>query len=586
MLKSLFRILWVKYLFQIRYNSLNHQLASIAALKMKNTNKIIILLLVVVLGACSSGGGSSSSDARSLNTIEQQTRNFYFYRNDGAIKAIDYDNPTSPITIEPASSNFTAYTANEFLIPVDGNPDQVYAAKSSLVYVKDGKFWLVDQNANANLAPKQISNINSVSRVCWSDLYAGAGSTSILRYTLANFSNECFIDNYYAQTLNNGVRIPGITNMVYQWLSMNMNAISPPNPDAGSQGWYGGDSILFYDSTEQVKRSSIRGVLALDDSGNLLWYEGTDFSAPTHTVATNVTSLQSINFEAGSWQYIIVDGSVYGYSPGDLSLGSSLYQMSLISFQWIILSELSKDYFFAVDGQRLMKFSAVTPGAPDIIAEDPLIGTMWPMVKETNTHLYIQSTFQNIIDYGLSVDISTGDIAELLYVTRGPAGTPGIRSIFSNNKIYYTDNYSNNTYIVSMTGDVLNTFTNSSMSGYIYSPVIDSGNNTLTHLLLDQPIDATNSAMVILSLDTDTITRQLAIAETGSIGTNDMVRQYQGKIVFSRNYYDGPNSSDRFELYYADLNQDNSLIQLTSDTAEDVPIKPDWFDPGPFILSP
>lgn len=554
---------------------------------MKNTNKIIILLATVYLAACNNGVGSGSSGTESSNTIEQQTRNYYFYLSNGAIKAIDYDNPTSPLTIEPASSNFTSYTANEFLIPVGENTGQQYAARSSLVYAKDGKFWLVDYNANASLAPKQISNINSVSRVCWSDLYAGAGSTSIFRYTLAGSGDECFLDNSYADTLNNGVRVPANAGMAYQWISMDMDAMTSPNPDASPLHWYGSNTIIFYNSTEHVKNASIRGVLALDDSDNLLWYEGTDYSAPAHTVATNVTSIHSINYKARSWQYIIVDGFVYGYSPGDLALGNSLYQMNSLSFHWTIFSEQSSDYFFTVEGQRLLRFPAMTPGSPDIIADDPWIGTMGPLINETNTHLYIQSDYLGMIDYGLAVNISNGDITELFHVIRNQLnGTPGIRSTFANNKIYYTDIYTNNTYIVSMTGDVLSTYTNSTISGLIYSPVIESGRDSLSHIMLDQPIDDTNSATVLLSLDTDTITRQLTIAETGTIATYDAVREYQGKIIFARNYYDGPNSSDRYELYYADLNQENSLVQLTSDTAQDIPIGSSWFDPGPFTYLP
>lgn len=550
---------------------------------MKIFIKLTSLLSVGLLVACNNGG--SSTEEKQINAIKEKANNYYFYRSDDAIKAIDLDDPTNPIIVEPPNPNLTGIVTTYSSESIGGNPESYYISGSKLVYAKDGRFWLVDNDAESNLIPKQLSSEGNAFDICGASISPGISQNPIYRYSLMGPSNDCNRTWFSQDAANNGIWLPSFSDQVYKWFNLDTDPGTPPHEGASTDYPSHPNSLVFRQLNEEKLGFDLLGILALDNSNNLVWFEGTDYSAPTHTVASGVTSFSYLySSTTNNWQYIVVNGGLYSYTAGDTTLGESHYQLSSSNFNWQTYSPNSNEFIYAADGQRLLRIPVDSPGSAELIGRNVLFESIEQRFGESDTHLYLYSDLTDVIR-GYSVDLENREITDLFAINKMGQGFNSFPAFLIKEKIYYTDEYSDTTYIIGISGNILKSFPASLILGGVSSSIIRPDNTPFSHFLLEQPINDTDVSLVALDLDTDLITRSLGrLPISPFIFSSIFAREDEGRFIFP--YWAFVDEGDfvglDLEIYYADLNRENSLLQLTDGSTADLPIGSRWISLAPY----
>lgn len=538
------------------------------------------LLLLIFLSACNNGG-SGSSEQEQINTIKAQTNNYYFYRSDDAIKAIDLDDPTNPVTVEPPNADLSGIVTVQNNQQIGSNPVKYYVSGSKLVYAKAGRFWLIDNDVESNLTPVQVSSESAAFGIC--DASASLGDIPFYRYALMGLGNECSLNlSFYQDSANNGVWLPSFTDQTYKWFGLETDSVTPPQNGASTDFSSHERSLVFRQINEQTRGFDILGVLAWDISGNLVWFEGTDFSAPTHTVANGVTSFNYLNgYRRDNWQYLIVNGNLYSYAAGDTTLGGSHYQLLTSGFDWQTYSANSNGFIYAIDGQRLLELPFDSPGSPSTITTNTLFESIQMRFGESDTHLYLVSSLTDVIK-GYSIELDNGQLTELFTINKMGQGYYSFPLYFFNDRIYYSDVYNDNTYIISTSGDVLRSFPGTRIIGNVLPAVISPDISGISYFLLSQPVSDSEVSILVYDLESDSIVRSLGnIYPPQFIFSSIFAREDEGRFIFP--YWAAFDYGDyieiNVELFFADLNRDNSLLQLTDGTTHDSAISSRWIKP-------
>lgn len=547
---------------------------------MKTIIKYGCLFSLALLGACNNGG--SSSEDKQISAIKNKTNNYYFYRSDDAIKAIDLDDPTNPVIVEPPNPDLAGVVTTNSSESLGGSPEVFYISGSKLVYAKDGRFWLVDNDVESNLTPRQLSSESNAFDICDASTSPAIDESPVYRYSLMGPSNDCNWTWFSQDATNNGVWTPSFSDQVHKWFNLNTDPGTPARDGASTDVPSHQRSLVFRQLNEERLGFNILGMLALDDSDNLLWFEGTDYAAPTHVVATGVTSFSYLSTSSrNNWQYVVVNGALYSYTAGDTTLGESHYQLSSINFHWQTYSPNRNEFVYVADNQRLLRIPFATPGSPEIVAENVLIESVEQRFSETDTHLYLYSNLIDVVR-GYSINLDNGEITDLFTIDKMGQGFSNFSLFLFNEKIYYTNEYNDTTYVISTSGNIVRSFPASQILGVISSSIIRPDNIPFSHFLLEQAFSDTEISLVTLDLDTDTITRTLGrLPISPFIFTSIFAREDAGRFIFPWFAFIDEGDLVRLdlELFYADLNRENSLQQLTDGSTNDSPIGSRWTRP-------
>jgi len=522
-----------------------------------------MLFVAVLLSACSSGD-SGPSEAEQLRAIQEQTRAYFLYTSDQSIKAIDIADPTNPITVEASIPVFSGAITAKTALPFGSTPTKYYSINNSLIYIKEGKLWIIDNISTGNLTPRQLSNEDSAFNLCSTSLIHDPVENDryIYRYLLPG-SSGCYSLNFYQDSNNNGVWLPQFSDITHKWVASDFTDTTSPNTVSSFPGWSRSDSIIFNQYDNQTLESHMVGVLALDNSGNLVWFNGMDFSAPAHTVASNVTSIRFLSTNSRDRVYLIVDGNLYSYTAGDNSLGDSLYQLSSESFHWVTYSSPIPDLIYAVDGQKLLSIDRNRPAAPSIIADHSLLATTFRIIGSTDEFLYLYAGVNDRAQ-AFSVNRNTGAVAALFSIN-SPGGTfPNFITFLINNKFYVTDEALQSTVIFDLQGNSLNNFPNTFIlkviSSALYNPEKDPG----SHILLGEYGDNPQKNVSVLDTNRDAVISQLGAIPYGNYYLPRYGTHYNGKTIVSLR-----DDSLNYSLYFADLYTSNSLVPLTDGSTND-----------------
>ncbi|WP_455196832.1 hypothetical protein [Kaarinaea lacus] len=521
-----------------------------------------MLFVVIVLSACSSGD-SGPAESEQLRAIQEQTKAYFLYTSDQSIKAIDIADPTNPITVEESIPAFSGAIAAKTALQFGSMPTKHYSINNSLIYVKDGKLWIVDDISTGNLIPRQLSSEDSAFNLCSASLSEDPAEKNkyIYLYSLPG-SDDCFHLNFYQDT-SSGVWLPQFSNMTYKWAASDFSENTMPVTVTNLPSWSRSDSIIFYQFNNETLASDVTGVLALDNSGNLIWFNGTDFSAPSHTVASNITSINFLQTKSRDRVYLIVDGHLYSYTAGENSLGDSLYQLASESFHWVTYSSPIPDLIYAVDDQKLLSIDRNRPAAPSIISEHSLLSTTFRIIGSTDDFLYLYAGVNGRAQ-AFSVNRTTGAVAELFSVN-SPGGTfPNFITFLINDKFYVTDEALQSTVIFDLQGNILNNFPNTFILKVISSTVYNPEKDPRSHILLGEYGDNPQKNVSVLDTNRNAVISQLGAIPYGNYYLSGYGAQYNGKMIISLRD-DSLNNS----LYFADLYTSNSLVPLTDGTTND-----------------
>ena len=522
-----------------------------------------ILFVAILLSACSSGD-SGPAEAEQLRAIQEQTRAYFLYTSDQSIKAIDIADPTNPITVEESIPAFSGAIAAKTALQFGGMPTKHYSINNTLIYIKDGKLWIVDDISTGNLTPRQLSSEDSAFNLCSTSLShdPAANDRYLYRYSLPG-SNGCYDLNFYQDSNNNGVWLPQFSDVTHKWVASDFTDTTPPNSVSSLPGWSRSDSIIFYQFNNATLESDVTGVLALDNSGNLIWFNGMDFSAPSHTVAINVTSVNFLKTKSRDRVYLIVDGHLYSYTAGDNSLGDSLYQLSSESFHWVTYSSPTTDLIYAADDQKLLSIDRNRPAAPSIISEHSLLSTTFRVIGSTDDFLYLYAGVNDRAQ-AFSVNRTSGAIAELFSVS-SPGGTlPNFITFLINDKFYVTDEALQSTVIFGLQGNILNNFPNTFILKVISSTVYNPEKDPRSHILLGEYGDNPQKNVSVLDTNRNVVISQLGAIPYGNYYLPGYGAHYNGKTIVSLR-----DDSLNYSLYFADLYTSNSLVPLTDGSTND-----------------
>ncbi|WP_455200889.1 hypothetical protein [Kaarinaea lacus] len=526
---------------------------------------LIWSLLAGLISACNSGG-PGSSEAEQIHAIQEQTKTYFLYESDQSIKAIDIVNPANPITIEPTNNSLTGITAEEKHIPFGNNPAKFYSAKDVLVYAKDGRLWIVDNISNGNLTPRQLSDEDNAFTLCSATLNAidPDQNKHNYRYSLPGPDAQCGEQLFYQDTNNNGVWLPVVSDNINKWVPLNAEDNYSPVTTTNTTPWARSDSIVMYRLNEQNLGLSIDGVLALDNAGNLVWFNGTDFSAPSHNVASGVTSIYFFQSNSRQWVYIIVNGQLYSYSAGSASLSDRHYRLSSDNLDLLTYPNTRNNYIYAIDGQKLLRLNVNAPGTPYLVAQNPLLDTASYSFAETDSHLYLYSGQTERLQ-AISVNKSSGEITELFSVSI-PTYNNYLPSptFLIGDKFYFTDESLNETFVVDVNGKTIRTFPDSFILKIVMSAVLKPDIDPLSHLILGEHVNDSLTNLFVLDTRSNTIISEIGSIPHVSYFMHNYATHYNGRTILS--LYNGGSGNN---LYFADLNSNNSLIQLTQSTTDD-----------------
>jgi hypothetical protein len=532
---------------------------------MKKIYKILCFFTIGIVPACNNSN-PGPSDAEQLKTIQDQTTTYYLYQSDGSsIKAIDINDPLNPIVIEPTNSTLTGVIAASVPIPFSQTPEKKYHVKDTLVYAKDGGLWIIDNISQGNLTPRPLSSENNSYNLCYASLSFATPNqgTQFYSYVLAGADNNCGPGNFYQDATNNNVWIPPLNDNIHKWVALDADNTTIPVESPDTTSWFRSDSIVFKQIDPQLRNFTVTGLLALDETGNLVWFEGTDFSAPTHTVATNVSSLTFISFGQTGWAYLVVNGSLVSYHAGDTALSANYYSLPSGDFDWRSYSRSQRGYFYATDGQKLLKVNTATPGAPQEISTHPYFETVSDDFWETDSHLYLEIRLTNQVR-AISFDKRNGNIVDLFDFNYSPQTVSHHRRYVIGGKFYFTDEVDHDTQVVDKNGTVINTFPNSFIFSTIQSAISVPNKDSRTHLLLAEYDSGPSTHLMALDTSSDSIVSHLGSIPHVDYPTFNVDTHYNGRTVFS--LFD---NNSRNNLFFADLFKDNSLRQITDSTTDD-----------------
>ncbi|WP_455208661.1 hypothetical protein [Kaarinaea lacus] len=535
---------------------------------MNKISKYFFLLLVVSISACNNSS-SGSSEEEQLKAIQDQSKSYFLYKSDqSSINAIDIDDPLNPVVIEPANSTMAGVTAASTAIPFGSNLSKRYVVNDTLVYAKDGRLWIIENISQGNFTPRQLSSEENSYNLCYATLNALEIDKSMhsYSYVLSGIDNDCYTGNYYQDPGNNNVWLPELSDNVRKWVMLNANSTTEPVESFDTISWIHPDSILFKQFDLTLRNFTITGLLALDDTGTLVWFEGTDFSAPARIVANNVTSMSLIAFGETDWAYLVVNGNLVSYRAGDSSLSASYYSLPSNYFDWRTYGESRRGYFYATVGQNLLRVNTLTPEAPTQISTHPYFETVVNSFKETDSHLYLEVRLSNQMQ-AISFNKSNGNIVELFKYNFSPETFSNYQRHVIGGNIYYSDEVTLATTVVDENGAVINTFPNTFIFSTMQSAVRVPDKDSRTHLLLAEHGSGPLTKIYVLDTTRNIITNLLGAITHVGYPTNGIYTHYNGRTVFA--LFDG---GTQYNLFFADLFLENSITQITDSSTDDRPI--------------
>lgn len=535
---------------------------------MKKIIKPGCLLSLVLLVSCNNGG-SGPSEVEQLNALQAQTKTFYLFTSDHrSIKAIDLDDPLNPVTIESTNPTLRGATASTTAIPFGQNPEKQYIVNDTLVYSKDGGLWVIDNLSQGNLVPRQLSNESNSQELCYSILNAIGSDRSnhSYRYIMPGPDGSCYNNStYYQDAANNDVWLPTFSDNIDKWVMLSDNNTTAPSENPGLNFSYHSDSVIFYRYDTMTRGRVILGVLALDSLGNLLWFEGTDFSSPSHTVASGVTSFDSLLPGEPDWSYLVVNGELVSYQAGDRSLSASYFSLPLGDFDW--LSHSARNGITqATVGQNLLQINKVSPAAPVVVSNHAYFESVYSKFWETDSHVFLLIDLPDRMQ-AIEVNNASGSVRDLFSISHTPTPVTQHRILTIEGKFYFFDEGTLETRVMDQNGGTVTTVPGYYIVSTLQSAVQIPEKDSRTHILLAEHGATPPINIRVLETTTNAVISELGTVPYYLFSYYGSFTHYNGKTVLS--LFDGVSSSN---LFFADLFSDNSLLQLTNSNTNDTPL--------------
>ncbi len=499
-----------------------------------------------VLAAC-----DSSSDDEFNHTIEQN-KTYLVYESAQSLIAIDPQAPQHPITIEPTNNTLSGIRIANNLINVANIGEVSLRVNDTLVYARDGKIWRTSLDLDRTPTIERISSEDGAYNVCYANIIS-ALQKPIYYYSLPGADQVCFAT---PSADNSGENLPIIPDEVARWTPLDADAMTPPESGGISRYTISpGNSVLFFDTSEYF-RLEISGLLKLDNSGALLWYEGRNFTTPAYTVASNVIDFESTFIEYKNAAYIIVNGNLYRYQAKDSALGESLYEMQTPGFSTDTADRYAPGIKYLIDGANLLALDITKSTPAVLLAHNELFSEGVRLLGTTPHHvIFFKQLADGFTMY--SVGKQNSEILELFTVAKTLAQY-GPEAYIDQEFIYYTDRINSLSGFVSADGKVKSTLPDMLIIDRISNPVVGSSQPYYSHLLLAKVTSATTVEVVSFGTQSKSIERALGILPKSVLDMRSSSSLPNNGYFLLSAYVD-----TGWEVFFADLHQDDSLRQLT-----------------------
>jgi hypothetical protein len=476
------------------------------------------------------------------------------------------------ITIEPTNATLEGVTSGRKYTKFNENPAKYFFVEGALIYAKNGYLWAIKDISKGDFTPVQISSEDAASGLCSSFLSPQLNiNDSYYVYNYPGSDGACS-PSYFTQDLaNNGVWLPDVIDDIYKWIPFIADSSFVPATGAQDFSNYNNPvtSIVFTKKNEQTRGEDVTGVLALDNTNNLLWFDGQNFTVPAFTVANSVASFYPFRIQDKNSNYILINDSLYLYTAGNASLGDSVYTFS--SSPLLLLENVNYPLiYYIVDQQRIYRFDTTTDTSPRLLTENNAVSLHFRFLRETENYVFLYSISdpENFIVYSINKDDNEMD--EIATVPKNSQYSTYLKVYESGELLYYYDHAKLATNIVSSDGNIINSFPGYKILGIIGNPVVLPASHSADYLLLGKLVGENSTEIHLLNMNTNNLESRLGQTSDAIMQSSIATLNYNSRIVFKAM---GLNSQ---EIFFANLSIENSLLQLTDNSIDERVISIGW----------
>ncbi|MGD8594546.1 MAG: hypothetical protein PVF82_17070 [Gammaproteobacteria bacterium] len=523
---------------------------------MNNPHLFFIGVAFSILAAC------DSTYDEELNQATEQNKAYLVYESAQSLIAIDPRTPLQPITIEPTNNTLSGILLTNNLNNTDNDNELSQQVNDTLIYARDGKIWRTDLTLGKTLTIERVSSEDGAYDVCYAGIIS-IPQKPFYYYSVPGSDQICFST---ASSNISGGNFAVISDDVVKWTALDADAMTPP--ESGDISPYiitSADSVLFFGTREHLPLE-INGLLKLDNSGSLLWYEGKNFATPAYTVAKNVIDFESTAIQYKNAAYIIVDGNLYRYEAKDPALGESLYKMQTQRFSTRAWDRYSPGTQYLIDGSNLLVLDTTKPASPAVLKHSELFSEEARILGTTPGHVILSKPLADgFTTY--SVSKQNGEVLELFNVAKNPVQFEPAAFV-DQEFIYYSDPINSLSGFVSADGKVKTVLPDMLIIDRIRNPFGGRGRSQpdYSHLLLANSTLAANIEVITFNTQSKSIENTLGVLPKSVLDTRLSSTLPNNGYFLLKAYVD-----TGWEIFFADLHRDDSLLQLTyNDTTENL----------------
>ena len=509
---------------------------------------------LLLLASCD----SSNTDPTEQAVADNQT--YLVYEITNSLVAIDPGNPNAPLVLEPSNNTLSGAAFEPTRLILKDNPTLALRVNDTLLYAKDGKIWRRNVRLDSGLTATQVSNEDNAYNVCWGQSYQ-IEDNYFYRYELAGVDQSCYITSPSTGDNNN---FPLFSDNLTKWVSTTADFSVSPTEDITPPVSYTSQHVLFINSSA-APSFAITGLLRFNGIGALQWYEKSDFAAPAFTVANNIDSFESIHLTYKDASYFVANGNLYRYTAKSPALDNSLYTLKTSTFSSVYRDSYNSALAFLIDGDELLSVPLDKAEAPVVLARDSLL-TNARIVGTTQNHIVAFTTTAD--SYRVySIHKRNGSITELLTITgTSTQGSPQI--LVDQDTVYYSDRGNRKFGFALADGSVKTSFSDTVVLGTIAAPVLTDNRRNHSHIVLAQFIASGKVNVVTWNTETKAIGHRLGVLpDVAALFYTTSSLPNNGFVLLKAYVNSG------WEVFLANLQKDDSLLQLTNNALDETIIQ-------------
>jgi hypothetical protein len=351
------------------------------------------LIFCIVASILSMSCSNETSNSCGCDPTAISSDLFYF----GSLNFVDPSDPAHPITIDPGTINH--HLAAGIFCGIPNYATHTISAYnlSTVVYVRDGKFWRVSTLKGAPKTPVQVSSESN------------AVNIEILK-TISDYADHEQSIIVYA--------VPGPDGIIntlddeYKMIRLNMTATDPPMfLDIGNFSSTAGYNLPLIWPL-YGKDGSIGGFLSI--YGRTLGRYDADFNHVIDIAPANSYIAIGIYDNAiylGNLIPVVIDGLLRFVNVTDNSITKPIYAFSTTN--WYGIQEKDGSYYYFVDGSKILKIPGDGMNLPVTLVDEGSGNNIWRLSFTENKVTYM-------LNYGAIKSVPKRAVHRLLYHHRPP----------------------------------------------------------------------------------------------------------------------------------------------------------------------